>query len=110
MNDRETQIYLVARFLMDEYGLDKWNLRLRIMRRSLGRCKPYIQTIVISKYFINTRSYDRLLNTVLHEIAHALTPRHHHDLVWKAKARELGAIPRANMDDAMFLAEKAKRS
>ena len=29
-------------------------------------------------------------NTILHEIAHALTPGHHHDRVWKAKAREIG--------------------
>ena len=30
-------------------------------------------------------------DTVLHEIAHAIVgPRHNHDAVWKAKAREIG--------------------
>ena len=29
-------------------------------------------------------------NTVLHEIAHALTPGHNHDHVWQAKAVSIG--------------------
>ncbi len=36
-------------------------------------------------------SEDEVLDTILHEIAHALVgPQHGHDAVWRAKAREIG--------------------
>src|SRR6185369_17904164 len=31
-----------------------------------------------------------ILNTIKHEVAHALTPGHGHDEIWAAKAHELG--------------------
>lgn len=37
--------------------------------------------------------YDDLLDTLLHEIAHALTPGDGHGKLWQAKAMELGARP-----------------
>jgi len=55
-----------------------------------GCCSYTRKTISLSKHLCEINDLDRIKNTILHEIAHALTEGHHHDHVWKAKAIELG--------------------
>ena len=108
LNDREKQVELVARFLLDEYKLSEYKIEFRWMKNTLGKHFSKSKIITLSTHFINTKGYDRMLNTILHEIAHALTPLHGHDLVWKTMARKVGAIPRASLNDALFQSEKEK--
>ncbi len=37
-----------------------------------------------------TLTKEKILDTILHEIAHSLTPNHHHDHIWKRKAISIG--------------------
>lgn len=37
-------------------------------------------------------------DVILHEIAHLMTPGHHHDRVWKAACRKIGANPKRTTD------------
>ncbi len=56
-----------------------------------GSCSFGRKRISLSwQYSLNASAAERL-DTILHEIAHALVgPSHNHDRVWKAKAREIG--------------------
>lgn len=52
---------------------------------------PY--KITLSKHYAVLLPADEIRDVILHEIAHALTPAHNHDAVWKAAARKVGAKP-----------------
>lgn len=75
--------------IMRQHGLHDWSLRVTRSKSILGRCRYDCRQIEVSKYQPNGCYMD----TLLHEIAHALTPGHEHDEVWKAKCIELGAVP-----------------
>lgn len=47
-------------------------------------------TIGLSRYLTELNNEQQVRDTILHEIAHALTPYHKHDDVWVAKALEIG--------------------
>lgn len=47
-------------------------------------------TIMLSKFVTQHHDDAKVLDTILHEIAHGLTPGHGHDYVWKSKARSIG--------------------
>lgn len=84
--------------LMDAYGLidDGWTFDFDNSKRRFGVCmirrkNPELNgKIKLSKYLVSRNDEKRVRNTILHEIAHALTPGHHHDYIWKAKAIEIG--------------------
>lgn len=60
------------------------------MKTKTGSCHYDNKEIKLSKYFVQQESESNVKNTILHEIAHALTEGHHHNSVWYAKAIELG--------------------
>ena len=83
--------------MLDGHGLAEWKLRVGRATRQLGSCVYRSKTIVLSRHLIDNNAWPEIRETVLHEIAHALVgPRHGHDRVWKQKARQLGANPRAS--------------
>src|SRR5271165_928788 len=60
----------------------------------MGLCAYARRTIELSTYFVERNGQEEILDTVLHEIAHALVgPGHGHDAVWKRKCVEIGARP-----------------
>lgn len=81
-----------AKLLMTAYGLtDKgWRFEWDNAARRFGQCRYSTKTISMSRQLTIQRSPDAIRNTMLHEIAHALTPGHGHDAVWRAKAISLG--------------------
>jgi hypothetical protein len=83
---------ILALNIMDEYGLIEagWSFTLDRSKTRFGMCSHSKKIISMSKYLSPSRPYKANLNTILHEVAHALTPGSKHDAVWKAKAIELG--------------------
>lgn len=87
---------MLALALMAEHGLTAWMFALNANVRRAGVCFYPTRTkpgrIELSVRFIDLNSDEDILDTILHEIAHALTGRGH-DEAWKAKCREIGARP-----------------
>ncbi|AMO44044.1 SprT-like protein [Mycobacterium phage Bactobuster] len=78
--------------LLLEHGLAAfgWTFGVDAAKRRAGCCNYRTKTVSLSRYLLAQRSYEDSVNTITHEIAHALTPGHHHDAVWARKHRELG--------------------
>lgn len=78
------------------YGLEGWKFGFNKRNRQLGVCYYQRKLIQVSIWFVRLDDLSQLIDTIKHEIAHALVGSgHRHDWVWKAKARELGCIPKA---------------
>ena len=85
-----------ARMMRDElnaYGLTDWSVRLNQNADShfLGLCSYKDKCIILSAHHIDIHPDPDVVNTIKHELAHALVgPNHGHDEVWAQKAREVG--------------------
>lgn len=86
------QAQQLANQLMNQYGLlDKgWRFEFDTAKRRFGVCRYHSKRIGLSQPLTSANDEVRVKDTILHEIAHALTPGHGHDSVWKAKCREIG--------------------
>ncbi|MCF2707044.1 SprT-like domain-containing protein [Arcanobacterium haemolyticum] len=94
------QVCFLARDLMDRHGLTEWNLAFDRAKRRAGQTNFSKRTISLSAPFMRLYDESRVRDVVLHEIAHALVgPRHAHDRVWQAKARQIGARPSRRIID-----------
>jgi predicted SprT family Zn-dependent metalloprotease len=88
--------------LMAAHGLHTWAFRFNTNVRRAGVCHYRPGRIELSAHFVERNSDAEVLDTILHEIAHALVgPRHGHDAAWKAKCVEIGARPRRCYDRAV---------
>ena len=82
----------MARELMDHHGLREWSLRFDRARRRAGACVHTRREIRLSGPLVDLYDAETVRGVILHEIAHALVgASHHHDAIWQAKARQLGA-------------------
>src|SRR5690349_1356597 len=85
-----------TRFLrqsLDSNGLQDWHVRLNTsMPQYYGLCDHKNKTIILQAQYIDIAPEPLVINTIRHEIAHALTPGHKHDETWQSKAKELGCI------------------
>jgi predicted SprT family Zn-dependent metalloprotease len=91
-------VAIVARRLMDDFGLVDWEFKYNHRKCDLGLCFWPTQhkkgRIELSTYLVKLNNIEQVHDIVLHEIAHALVGFcHRHDDVWKAKAKEIGATP-----------------
>lgn len=82
----------LLRIELDNANLSDWHIRLStdVNSRFLGLCSYKDKTIILSAHHIDIHPDLEIINTIKHEVAHALTMGHQHDEVWAAKARELG--------------------
>jgi len=85
---------------MTQHGLITagWRFAFNNRKRALGLCSYTKRTIYLSSYFLPRIPEDELVDTILHEIAHALDLIRHgrcsgHGVKWQAIAREIGAKP-----------------
>jgi len=85
------QALRLARGLMDDHGLGDWTVTLDNALTRAGQCRYAEREISLSKPLMADRSHEETLDTILHEMAHALVGHAHgHDEVWAAKHRALG--------------------
>ena len=94
LNDAAT----LARTLMDQHGLQDVPFEFDRGKRRFGSTQVWrpsgeVAKITLSRYLTELNDSGKVEDTIRHEIAHALTPLHYHDAVWRAKAREVGAKP-----------------
>jgi predicted SprT family Zn-dependent metalloprotease len=86
----------IAREELKKHGLRGWTFGLANTRRRLGVCKYRTKRIEIAEYYARNSPAETVIDTLLHEIAHAIAgPSARHGLAWKAVAVRLGATPRA---------------
>jgi predicted SprT family Zn-dependent metalloprotease len=79
-----------------EHGLTGWTFGLSSSKRRLGVCKYRNQRIEIATFYALHNPDAAVLDTLMHEIAHALAgPEAGHGPVWQAIAQRIGATPRA---------------
>lgn len=89
----------MARKLMLEHGLYGWNFKWDNAAKRFGQCNYRTATISMSKRLTVQRTEDAVRNTILHEIAHALTPGAGHGPRWRAKALAIGCNGKRCSDD-----------
>jgi predicted SprT family Zn-dependent metalloprotease len=88
-----TKVKQLAESQMRKHGLidQGWRFEFDNARRRAGVCKYGSKTIGLSKYLLPHMKEEKILDTILHEIAHALVGhKHGHNYVWRAKALEIG--------------------
>src|SRR4051794_22651588 len=90
------QLAAVAVQELKKHGLHGWTFGLAKTKRRLGVCKYRTKRIEIAEYYARNSPPETVLDTLRHEIAHALAgPAAKHGPRWKAVAVRLGATPRA---------------
>lgn len=82
----------LANELMTQHGIKQqgWVFQFDRSKRRFGSCQYRGRRITLSLELTQLNDEEQVRDTILHEIAHALTPGHHHDSVWRQKAIEIG--------------------
>ena len=97
----------IAKEIMNKHGLLNWTLRLGTAKRQNGSCFTHKKRITLSKNYISLNTEELVIDTILHEIAHALVGSNHgHDNVWKQKCIEIGARPVRTKDNIVSVVGK----
>jgi predicted SprT family Zn-dependent metalloprotease len=89
----------LARTLMKEHGLTRrrWRFEFNRSKKYRGMCCFDLHVIKLSKLFVELNTEEDVRDTILHEIAHALTYKdkderlhHGHGELWKRVANNIG--------------------
>ncbi len=88
----KTKVAERAQDLLDDHGLTfhGWTFQWDKAVTRAGSCNYKTRTITLSEKLAEVRSAEETDQTLLHEVAHALEPRHNHDNTWLSTARSLG--------------------
>ena len=86
--------------LMVKHGLmtetpSTWHFEFDAATTRLGLCRFKTRTISLSRRLTEVNTRETVLDTILHEIAHALQPLAGHGRIWKLQCMALGAKPQA---------------
>lgn len=96
-----TEAETLAFLHMEDHGLfdKKWTFSFHNKKCSLGTCSYRRKKIYLSQWFVELNNEDEVEDTILHEIAHALSYERYgsdgmgHGRLWKMVCREIGARP-----------------
>ncbi|NIZ92464.1 SprT-like domain-containing protein [Kineococcus rubinsiae] len=82
----------MAEGVLAQHGLRGWTVVLDRAKKRAGVCRFDRRQIGLSRELTALHSEAEVRETVLHEVAHALTgPGHGHDARWRATARRIGS-------------------
>lgn len=84
---------LFAREIARFPRLGDYNLKFTRSCTVLGVCQPGLRTIKLSKPYLTVGSDEEILDTIRHEIAHALAPLDGHGRLWKLQCLVVGCKP-----------------
>ena len=94
MGMNKLQARYLAESLMSQHLSDEWTFAFNKRKSALGVCNYTKKTIYLSEYFIARLSDDKIKDTILHEIAHAIAGvAAKHGPQWKAVCVRIGADP-----------------
>lgn len=83
-----------ARTLMAAHGLHDWTLKVSRAKNTAGHCFSAAKEIALSGVLLPMWPAADVTNTILHEIAHALTPTDPgHGPEWRRVVVEIGGTP-----------------
>ncbi|WP_224769444.1 SprT-like domain-containing protein [Nocardioides ochotonae] len=83
--------YSRAQALVVQHGLAGWQIEFDRAKRRAGQCREATRVISLSEPLTRLHDEAEVVDTILHEIAHALVgTKHGHDEVWRAKAIAIG--------------------
>lgn len=79
-----------------KFNLSSWSLYIDDMEDKIGVCDYNNKTITLSSVFMRGANcnYAKIKKALLHEIAHAITPGHSHNTVWKNVCGKIGGDTR----------------
>jgi predicted SprT family Zn-dependent metalloprotease len=90
------ELEAIAAQELRKHGLHGWTFGLADTGRRLGVCKYRTKRIEIAEYYARNSPPETVLDTLMHEIAHAIAgPAARHGPAWKTVAVRLSATPRA---------------
>ena len=90
------EIEATAKRLFAQHGLHDWTFIFNNTRRAIGMCNYTSKKISLTKKYAMAMTRAQIMNTLNHEIAHALAGYEAgHGPKWRAIAKQLGATPRA---------------
>lgn len=70
---------------------ESWSFGFDSAKRRVGACHYSSKRITVSRYLVPLLDDDEIHQTLLHEVAHAMTgPTEGHGATWKRTARDLG--------------------
>lgn len=90
----------LAEDMLDRFGLAErgWTFDFDNATKREGQCDYAKRRITYSGPILPHRSEEEFRQTMLHEIAHAMTPGAGHGPIWRAKARQLGYTGKRTTD------------
>jgi predicted SprT family Zn-dependent metalloprotease len=104
MELKQAQIF--AEDLIKFYCKD-WRFTFDKSVRRFGRCSPRHKLISLSKALVELNTVDEVLNCILHEIAHVLSPLDNHGHTWQRVAKDIGCTgERCYGDNVITVAPK----
>lgn len=99
----------LAEKALEEHGLSEWSFSWDRALRRAGACFYRARRISLSRHFVERNDEAAVLDTIRHEIAHALAWKHDretgHGAAWRRWCRTTGARPVRCYDDQTDMPE-----
>lgn len=86
---------------------ESWHFKFDNAARRFGHCSYYNKTISLSKQIVQLNDQRAVYDTILHEVAHALTGTGH-DMFWKRTAKSMGCSATRLYDSNVIATPKPK--
>lgn len=87
---RLIEVLFLAEESLRAHHLSNVEIKITRQKNALGLCSYNGETISLNLNHSLYNNIDNIKKTILHEIAHALTPGEGHRIEWQKKALEIG--------------------